>query len=258
MLPADQDGRFDPEPVLPGHIPTQTYQWSLRDSDDEVGRQPSHTIVNDGTGKEVVDVGNDGLQVDEARLPSSDKVAWNGVGMQITSFARDDKEVVTCAEPAAKRRSRRKLLLAVAIGLVILITSAVVGGVLGSRKANGNNSSSPDESQSTSTSTSSAAIPTETSTVTLSSLKKGSNLSVAAWRKSRGLQIFLYYQSQNSSVRWSTYDDTQSSFTYNGSYWGDSKEVVMDSTDSAAEDTSLAAGILLWDTTYEVCHSLCI
>lgn len=258
MLPADQDGRFDPEPVLPGHIPTQAYHWSIRGSDDEIGTQSSHTIVNDGTGKEVVDVGNDGLPVDEARLPSSDKVAWNGVGMETASFARDDKEVVTCAEPSAKRKSRKKLLLAAVVGLLILITAAVVGGVLGSGKAHGSNSSSADKSQSTPTSTSSATIPTETSTVTLSSLKKRSNLSVAAWRKSQGLQIFLYYQSQNGSIRWSTYDDTQSSFTYNGSYWGDSAEVVMDSTDSAADDTSLAAGILLWDTTYEVCNSLCI
>lgn len=252
MLPAEQDGQHAPEPVLPGHIPFQGYHRSIHSFDEEVGTHSSHTIVNDSTGKEVVDVGYDGLQVDEARFPRSHKTGRKSVGMEVVNFAPNEKEVFTCPEPTRKRGSRKKLLLAAVVGLVILITAAVVGGVLGSRNAHGGSSSGADQSQSSPTSTSSVTKPTETSTVTLTSLRLRSKLSVAAWRKSQGLQIFLYYQSQNGSLRWSNYDDTQSSFTYNGSYWGDSTEVVMDSLDSAANDTSLAAGMLLWDTTYEV------
>lgn len=254
MLSAEQDGRFDPEPVLPGHIPTQAYRRSIRGSDDEIGTRFSYTTVNGGTGKKVVDVGHDGLQVDEPRFLSSDRIARSGIGFDTASFVQNDKAIVTCAEPGTRRRRRQWILLAAIVGLVIVMTAAVVGGVLGSRKADGSSSSSADKGQTLPTSTSSSTSPTETSTVTLSSLKRRSNLSVAAWRKSQGLQIFLFYQGLNGSIRWSTYDDTQSSFTYNGSYWGDSKEVAMDSLDSAADDTNLAAGILLWSTTYEVCE----
>lgn len=258
MLSAEQDGRFDPEPVLPGHIPTRAHYRLFRGSDDEVGTRFSYKIVNSGTGKKEADAAHDGLQVDETRCPSSHRIERNGNGLDEPSLAQNDKNVVTGAEPGTKRRSGKWVLLAAIFGLVIVITAVVVGGVLGSRKADGSNSSSADKGQSSPTSTSSATGPTETSTVTLSSLKRRSNLSVAAWRKSQGLQIFLFYQGQNGSIRWSTYDDTQSSFTYNGSYWGDSKEVLMDSLDSAADDTNLAAGVLLWGTTYEVCSKLCI
>lgn len=252
MLPAEQDGQPDPEPVLPGHFPTQSHDRSIRYCNDELGTQSSYTIGSDNTGKEAVDVGHEGPQLDEARFPYSYKPGRDGIGMEVVNFAPNEKEVLTCSEPPSKWRSRKRLLLAAVFGLVVLITAAVVGGVLGSRQAQGSNSSNADENQSSPSTTSSGTSPTTTSTVTLNSLKQKSNLSVAAWRKSQGLQIFLYYQSQNGSLRWSTYDDTQSSFTYNGSYWGDSTEVVMDSTDSAANDTSLAAEILLWDTTYEV------
>lgn len=253
MLSAEQDGRFDPEPVLPGHIPSQAHYLSVRGSDDEFGARFSYEIGDDRSGKKLVNVGHDGLQVDETRFPSSDRIGRNGIGLEIPSLAENDKKVVTRAEPGTKRRSQKWLLLAAIIGLVIVITAAVVGGVLGSRKVDGSNPSSADKGQSLPNSTSSGTNPTETSTVTLTSLKRRSNLSVAAWRKRQGLQIFLFYLGQNGRIRWSIYDDTQSSFTYNGSYWGDSKEIVMDSLDSAADDTSLAAGILLWGTTYEVC-----
>lgn len=258
MLSVEQDGRFDPEPVLPGYVPTQAHYRSIRGSDDEFGTRFSYEIGDDGTGKKLVHVGHDGLQVDETRFPSTDRIGRNGVGLDVPSPAQNGKKVATRAEPGTKQRSHKWLLLAAIIGSVIVITAAVVGGVLGSRKADGSNSSSADQGQPLPTSTSSGTSPTQTSTVTLSSLKRRSNLSVAAWRKRQGLQIFLFYQGQTGSIRWSTYDDTQSSFTYNGSYWGDSKEVPMNSLDSAADDTRLAAGILLWDTTYEVCHSLCI
>lgn len=259
MLPAEQDGQPDPEPVLPGHFPTQVYYQSVQSFNDEARTNSSYTIANDSTGKQVVDVGHDGLQVDGSSFGSTHEIGRKGVGLEVVSVAPNEKEVLTRPQPATKHNTRKKLLLAAAVGLVVLIAAAVVGGVLGSRKANGSTSSSEDEGQTSPTSTSSAATPTETSIATLSSIKKNSNLAVAAWRKSSGLQIFLYYQNQNGSLRWSTYDDTQSSFTYNGSYWGDSTEIVMESSDSVANDTSFGAGILLWDTTYEVscCPCLC-
>lgn len=254
MLPAEQDGQPDPEPILPGHVPTQSYGRSIRHCDDELGTQSSYKICSDNTGKEVVGVCHDGLQLDEAQFPYRYRPGSNGIGTEVVNFAPTKKGGLTCSEPPTKWRSRKRLLLASVFGLVVLITAAVVGGVLGSRQVKGSNSSNADASQSSTSTTSSATRPTGTSTVTLNFLKQKSNLCVAAWRKSHGLQIFLYYQSQNGSLRWSTYDDTQSSFTYNGSYWGKSTEVVMDSdsTDSAANDTSLAAGILLWGTAQEV------
>lgn len=258
MLPPEQYHQPDPTPVLLEHASAQDHGLSLWAPDIEARTRCDGNSVDRDVGKVAVDNGHDGLQVDETRFPSSDRIARNGVGFDTASFAHIDKNIVTCAEPRTKRRSRKWLILAAIVGLVIVMTAAVVGGVLGSRKADGSNSSSAHNGQSLPTSTSSSTSPTETSTVSLSSLKRRSNLSVAGWRKSQGLQIFLYYQSQNGSVRWSTYDDTQSSFTYNGSYWGDSKEAGMDSTDSAADNTSLAAGIILWDTAFEVCHSLCI
>lgn len=255
MLPAEHDGQFDPEPVLPGRIPSQGYHRSIRGSDDEVVTHSNYTIVNNSTGKQVVDFCNDGLQVDDARLPSNYETGRNGIGIEEVGFSPNEKKGLPCPGPTAQRRSRKKLLIAAVIGLVMLVTAAVVGGVLGSRKAHGSNSSGADESQASPTSTSSATNPTETNTVSLSSLKSRSKLSVAAWRKGQGLQVFLYYQSLNGSLRWSTYDDTQSSFTYNGSYWGASMEVVMDSLDSAANDTSIAAGILVFGTMYSVSYS---
>lgn len=249
MIPAEQDGQHDPEPVLPGRIPSQGCHRSIRGSDNQVG---THSI--DSTDKQLVDVCNDGLQVDDARFPSNYDTGRNGVGIEVVGFSPNVKNVVPCLEPTAQQRSRKRLLVAAVIGLVMLITAAVVGGVLGSRKAHDSNSSGADESQTPPTSTSSAPNPTETNTVSLSSLKSRSKLSVTAWRKGQGLQVFLYYQSQNGSLRWSTYDDTQSSFTYNGSYWGDSKEVALDSPDSAANDTSLAAGILVFGTMYAVSY----
>lgn len=253
MLPTEQDGQADPEPVLPGHIPSQGYHRSIRGSEDEIGTPSNYAIVHDSTDKQVVDVCNDGLQVDDARFSSNYETGRNGIGIEVMNFSPKVKKVLPCPEPTAQWRRRKILLVAAVIGLAMLIIAAVVGGVLGSRKAHGSNSSSADETQTSPTSTSSAINPTETSNVSLTSLKSRSKLSVAAWRKSQGLQIFLYYQSQNGTLRWSTYDDT-GSFTYNGSYWGASTEVVMDSLDPAANDTSMAAGILLFGTMYGVSY----
>lgn len=254
MLPAEQDGQPDPEPVLPGRIPSQGYHRSIRVSGDEVGPHSNYTIANDSTGKQVVDFCNDGLQVDYARFSRNCETVRNGIGIEVARSIPNQREVLPGPEPTAQRRSRKRLLIAAVVGLVILITVAVIGGVLGSRKTHDSNPSGADDGQTSPTSTSSATNPTETSTVTLSSLKSRSKLSVAAWRKGQGLQVFLYYQSQNGSLRWSIYDETQSSFTYNGSYWGGSTKVVMDSLDPVANDTGIAAGILVFGTMYGVSY----
>ncbi|KAL1850956.1 hypothetical protein Daus18300_012747 [Diaporthe australafricana] len=253
MLPAEQDGRSDPEPVLPGHLPVQVHHWPALGYGDALGAYSSYQHTQHGTDKQAVDAGHDGLQLDEARLPTDYGYQNNGTGMEVVDISSFEKEHVDPTVPTTKWVSRKRILIAAGAALVLLIIAAVVGGVLGSRKSGSGETSSADDSDTSnsSTSTPSAPSPTETATTTLSSVKQGSSLAVAAWRKSLGLEVFLYYQSQNGSLRWSTYDDTQSSFTYNGSYWGDSTEIVMDSSNAAANGTNLAAGILLWGTTYE-------
>lgn len=257
MLPAEQNGQPDPEPVLPGHIPTQAYHLPIRGCDDEVDTHSNYSTVNDRTGEEEEAVHHDGLQVDEIHFSYNYQSGRNGARTETVNFAPKEKEFVTRSKPNTQRKSRKWLLVAAAVGLILLITASVLGGVLGPRHTRPGNSSSAEESQPSSTSTSSATNPTETSTVTLSSLKQGSSLSVSAWRSSQGLQIFLYYLSQNGRLRWSIYDDTQSSFAYNGSYWGISTEVVIESPESAAKDTSLAVGLLLYGTAHNVSCFLC-
>lgn len=260
MLPAEQDGQPDPEPVLCGHIPVQGHHRPALSYENELDTHFSGQNLRQGTDKQVTDIGHDGLQFDEARSALRYQYQNNGTVMKTADVSSIEKEHYNAQDTTTKWKSKKKILLAAVIALVLLITAAIVGGVVGSRKSdNSNDDSTSDDGHTSdsSTSTSSAPSPTNTAITTLRSVKQGSSLAVAGWRKSQGLQVFLYYQSQNGSLRWSTYDDTKSSFTYNGSYWGNSTEVVMDSTDAAANNTNFAAGMLLWGTTYEVSYCPC-
>lgn len=259
MLPAEQEDRSYPEPVLPGDIPVQgQHQWPAPGHGDALGTHSGGQNTRHATDKQVVDIGHDGLQLDETQLPSGYGYQSNGTGTEVADISSIEKEHVASTVPTTNGSSRKRKYLAAAVALVLLIVAAVVGGVLGSKKpGNGDKGSADDnEPSNSSTSTPSAPRPTDTSIATLSSVKQGSKLAVAAWRKSSGLEIFLYYQDQSGSLRSSTFDDTQSSFTYNGSYWGNSTDISMHSSDAAANGTSFAAGILLWDTTYEVSYDL--
>lgn len=241
MLPATQDGQSDPEPVLGEHVPTQSQGFPAGGQNHKGGTSYDFKIVSHLTGKPMVGSGHDGLQVAESNLCSSRTTA-DEQGTAATAVYQTDKEVTTSLEPRRRPRSRKRLILLVVTLILVLIIAAVVGGVLGSRNAgDGSMSSSP-----------STPSPTSTDTGTPTLIKQRSRLSVTAWRKTQGIEIFLYYQEVDGGLRYSTYDDTQSSFTYNGSYWGRSREIDMDSGDSAADDAALVATTVLWGTEYAV------
>lgn len=240
MLPAELDGQSAPEPVLAGHVPVRnTFQhW---------------------TDKEVVESGHDGLQFHPACPPTSYTTENKGTpaGLEVLDASSYEKELANQPDATTKRPlwQSRKALLAAAVALVLVIVAAVVGGVIGSRKSEGVTKGTQSSTSSSNSSPSNVTVDntTPTTITTLNSIKQGSNLAVTAWRKGEGLQIFLYYQTQNGTFRSSTFDSTQASFTYNGSYWDNSTEVVMDSAaDAPANGTSLATAMLLWDTTYAV------
>lgn len=237
MIPAEQDGQPDLEPVLGEHVPTPRHGFSTGGEDHKAGISYDDKIVNNDTGKPVVFPGHDGLQVDESNLCSSRMAADEQPGTAATAVYQTEKEVATSQEPRHRLRSRKGLLILIVTIMVVLVPAAVVGGVLGSRNA--------------------PSTPSPTGTPSL--IKHRSSLSVAAWRKNEGMEIFLYYQTADGTLRYSTYDDTQSSFTYDGSYWGQSREILVDMgsvEDYAAENTALAATIVLWGAEYEVSRSL--
>lgn len=88
------------------------------------------------------------------------------------------------------------------------------------------------------------------STVTLTQIRQGSDLAVTGWRTDNGIQIFIYYQDVNGTLRYSEYDSGRGSFTTNNSYWEDSEALI-----SVAENTSVAAGIIIWHETIAVSDS---
>lgn len=241
MIPAEQDGQPGLEPVLGEHVPTPRHGFSGGE-DHKAGTSCDDKIVNNGTGEPVAFPGHDGLQVDESNLCSSCTAADGQTGTAATAVDQTEKEVITSREPWHRLRSRKRLVLLIVIIMLTIVTAAVVGGILGSRKADGG-SVSPSPS-----------APSPTGTPRL--IKQKSSLSVTAWRKNQGMQILLYYQEVNGGLRYSMYDNTLSSSIYDGSYWGQSREIDMGSGDPAADDATLAAAIVLWGTLYVVSRSL--
>ncbi|KAG7064552.1 hypothetical protein JMJ76_0012315 [Colletotrichum scovillei] len=113
--------------------------------------------------------------------------------------------------PDAKpKRSRRRLwLTAGGVTLLIVILSAVLGGVFGSRAAK---TSSADQ-------TGASASPSPSPIATSQTIRQGSSLSVTGWRKSSGVEIFLFYQDVNNYVRCSKYEEVPTSSTLGNTSW---------------------------------------
>lgn len=254
MLPTEEYCQPHAEPVLAGKIITQYPGSPAVVQNHEADVHCNKNQVDYDIGKEVVHVdrdglGNDGLQVDKSGFLSSPGTGDPCIG-KVADASPNDKEIANSPSETGQLGEKRKWAVSIVIFTLVVITAAVLGGVLGSRKSDDSSASSSEGTQIQPSPTGS----TGPDTTAPKSIEQGSRLSATAWRKDQGLQIFLHYQSENGTLRWSKYDDTQNSFTYNGSYWGNSAEVVMDSSELAANDTSLAAGILLWDTTYEVSY----
>lgn len=127
--------------------------------------------------------------------------------------------------------------------MLCVIIGAVLAGVFGSRAAHNQSQASTvgtiDPTTANSTSNS--------STTTLSQIRQGSSLAVTGWRTDDGIQIFLYYQDVNGTLRCSEYDSGRGSFTTNSSYWEESETLL-----SVADNTSVAAGMIIWYDTSAV------
>lgn len=141
------------------------------------------------------------------------------------------------------RRHKRRYIWGGAGAILCIILVAVLAGVFGTRATR-------HRSQSSSMGTISPNITSNSTTVTLSQIKQGSDLAVTGWRTDNGIQIFLYYQDVNGTLRSSEYDSGRGSFTTNNSYWEDSQALV-----TVAENTSVAAGIIIWYETIAVCDT---
>lgn len=241
MIPAEQVGQPDPETVLGEHVPTQGHGFSAGGEDHKAGISYDDKTVNNDTGKAMAFPGHDGLQVDESNPCYSCIAADEQTGTAATAVYRTEKEVATSREPRNRLRPRKRTILLIVTIMLVLVTAAVAGGILGSRKADdGSISSSP-------------SAPSPTGTPRL--IKQKSSLSVTAWRKNRGMEILLYYQDVNGGLRYSIYDNTMGSFIYNGSYWGKSREIHLGSGDYPSDDSTLVATIVLWGTLYAVSRS---
>lgn len=238
MLPEERDGQPAPEPVLVGHVPLQEQGLS-------VPGQGYDRTMDGHKGNITIKPDHEGLQADQSQFLSGGTSADEQVGTAPAVVCKTEKEPTTSLNPPGKPRRRRKLIFVV-IALTLVITAAIIGGVLGSRTAGGSTNNSTSASPS-------ATNPPNTTTDTPSLIKQQSGLSVAAWRKSQGgLQILLYYQSLDGTLRWSTYDDPQNESTYSSSYWGESKPLGDADSDKAANYTGLVATMILWDTNYMV------
>ncbi|KXH61171.1 hypothetical protein CNYM01_05628 [Colletotrichum nymphaeae SA-01] len=113
--------------------------------------------------------------------------------------------------PDAKpKRSRRRLwLTAGGVTLLIVILSVVLAGVFGSRAAK---TSSADQ-------TGASPSPSPSPIATSQTIRQGSSLSVTGWRKSSGVEIFLFYQDVNNYVRCSRYEEVPTSSTLGNTSW---------------------------------------
>lgn len=153
MLPAEQDGQPDPEPLLPGQVPVQGHHWPALGYGDALGIYCSGQNKQHGTDKQVVDIGNYGLQLDEARHTSDYGYQNNVTGMEVADISSIEKKHLDSTVPMTKWNARKKIFLAAAVAFVLLIIAAVIGGVLGSRKSGSGEKSSADDSGTSNSST---------------------------------------------------------------------------------------------------------
>lgn len=244
MLSAEEYRQPYPEPVQAGYVPTQEHDWPPVGQDQATGTDCNGKLGEPGADKIVMDLGSDGLQVDQSGFTSTHKAGNTGTVVEDASAT--EKETISVARTTSRLRSRKVCLASVAMVVLVLVTAAILGGVLGSRKTN-------DDDNTSSSGNSIDPSPTGTDNIPPKLIKKGSQLSATAWRKPQGLQIFLYYQSENGTLRRSTYDETQNSFANAESYWGESSELVMDpEADSPAKDTSFTSTSVLATTNFMV------
>lgn len=169
---------------------------------------------------------------------------------------KDEKEVAQTPIEGSPPPNRRKrfLIWGCTIAAVLIVLGGVLGGVLGSRRNSTRDETSDNSANSTtptsispSTSTSPSDSSSTSSMASLTQIKQESALAVGGIRKSAGVEIYLYYQSSDSHLRTSMYNSSEATTTTNGSYWGESEEIVLYTGNS-----SVAVGLVAWGTIYEV------
>lgn len=108
----------------------------------------------------------------------------------------------------AVQGQRRKIIIAIAVGLVVVIAT-VVGAVVGSRTAHDNShSASTSASASPTTSSSAAPEPSATASSSSVSLRENSALSVTGWTSGSDYSIRVFYQGGDGKIRLSSYEST--------------------------------------------------
>lgn len=142
MLPAERDGQPYPEPVLAGHVPTQEQGLPVLVEGPEVSTTSNDKLLDGRIGKVAISPGHEGLQVDGSNISSGGMSPDDQVGKAPMLVSKTEKEFASPLSPPAKPRPRKKLIFLV-IALILVITAAVVGGVLGSRTVSGSTSTSP-------------------------------------------------------------------------------------------------------------------
>lgn len=210
------------EPVYPGYHPRAPF------------RQPDHSVPQS-------------LCTTTSEKPEASTTRPNE-SLSFTLSKHDSRAVESenVNETKSRRRRRKRCIWGGAGAVLCIIIVAILAGVLGARatRKRSHSDSMGTNSPTTSNSTSSS------STATLTQIRQGSDLAVTGWRTENGIQIFLYYQDVNGTLRSSKYDSGRGSFTTNNSYWEVSEALI-----SVAGNTSVAAGMIIWSDTIAVSDS---
>lgn len=140
---------------------------------------------------------------------------------------------------------RKKWLIWGGVAAVLcVILVAVLVGVFVAKASDKQSKTAAMGTTSPTTANSTSSNSSTSSIVALNQIRQGSDMTVAGWRTDDGIQIFLYYQDINGTLRYSEYDSGRGSFTTNNSYWEDSETLM-----TVAENTSVAAGMIVWQST---------
>ncbi|KAG7045098.1 hypothetical protein JMJ77_0009186, partial [Colletotrichum scovillei] len=181
------------------------HQHTDQDRMNDINEQPGLELVPDGQPRHITNY-SDAHVAGNPYYQSFDETGKEAI--PTTKYT----QIANVEDPpdAKPKRSRRRLwLTAGGVTLLIVILSAVLGGVFGSRAAK---TSSADQ-------TGASASPSPSPIATSQTIRQGSSLSVTGWRKSSGVEIFLFYQDVNNYVRCSKYEEVPTSSTLGNTSW---------------------------------------
>lgn len=264
----DRDEQPGLEPVFPGYSPPRTpfpqpdhsgLQSLLTGQDKNLSRSEkmlSETHISDsslepvrqGYYPEALSTQPDHSGLQSFVISETEKFSNLGAisyGTPAETLITDRSKSGHSGKTGPSHRRRMWYISGGVAAVLCVILVAVLTGVFVS-KANHKQSSTGSVGT---TSPTSANSTSNSSTITLSQIRQGSDLTVAGWRTDAGIQLFLYYQDINGTLRYSEYDSGRGSFTTNNSYWEESETIV-----SVAGNTSVAAGMIVWRDTDAVSH----